>query len=1678
MEDKNCQLTACEKQKTITKTKKMISLKHLLIIPIIFTGLVLIISVNKIKKNQYKLIEKIRDLSIVEEKYFTLANVIAKYFSHLIDIRRNLPSCLMIKSYWYETIEIYKKIKLYTDIKEFNKTNGRLGLLSGVLVFLGLMLIWAKFIRTSLMYQNLIKILRREEENHDSENRDKGEKKKNKIKSLILNALDFLLALDAISLAFVLLTGWIIPIVFLSNWTSIEIYNDYYVVIILGLEVFLLGVFLVIDLIMFYILFESILPLLFVLIGLYGAAQKFRAGYYLFLYTLLGSLFMLLSFVKLGGDSASTFFDNYSDEGLFQLLQQIVWTVLFVSFSVKTPLVPVHIWLPLAHSDANVSGSIILASVVLKLALYGFIRILIGLLLLATARLTNFFLGYCSMSLLFSSFTTVRQFDLKVLVAYSSIAHMASSLLGTFSDTLYGLMGSIIFGLAHGFVSPGLFIIVGAVLYDRCGTRIMNYFKGLSNILPFTSLIFLILVFGNMGVPLTGNFIGEFLSLLGAYQKNIFIGTIGTISVITSAIYSINTYNKTTSGSISPYILTIPDLFRKEYYTLLPLIVLTLILGVYPSFISSDIEFGLSSNLLLLPSWPEKKNENGEYQPNPLRGNESEDEDGNENIEFIQNSNMDEVSSNENSNSSPTETRIEDPNPNIQEGFNYDVVLAPGTRAPHNTPASSPVLSTAKPRESGAERAAHRLDGAKRREGPSDTDNLSNKRQHRDTDPDAGPDGSGSGSSGGITHFCNQGVNSNSMVNWEDLFLLENIPFSGIKSLVMFIIYSRFIWKEREYIKFSLIHSYIRITRWLKKKINNIKKKINNILGSDKKGITIITCNIEEYWTEIDYFISSLIFILIVYIIWRLIKLLIKLISFSYRYLIKVISNLVAYPVEKLKEVFKRISQALNVRYQCLNLLLLLHQNRINTIILILIIIIPKVYNGYLTELPIIFTMDPSFFENLSRSWHLWDQSMEYHSNIKEYQSNIMDTSESKINLSEGNSPSSDSNVNMSEVNSQPAVSADNSPAPAPADNVQDLTQNAPTPATADIVEREDCLEDEANNRIDNLNNALDQEEDLAEKIGVAKQEIKDSIVVNQNDKILLTTDNIEKVTKDLASSTGDWRPTCTPCELEAEKDIVKVKEDELSNITEWAQVEIDRLKDIAKETGRDTTRRVINEALADAGYRERNPSPVSNVGGNNSGKGNPRRSFFSLFILNFSSLETFFNVEWLIGCVSILLVITIIYFVYKRVGVDKNIHNIGFCMPLSTGSETTWVSIEYLNILWIGWIVFILYQIGIRIDQFIIILINDHPNLINNKKNILLFGKLTFSILILFTVSLIIGDIWYDLSSVIMPASITASKSNKIISIVKCFLVFILKSLLIFIDYKLSGLKSRKFIFTLISLILFITFTILIYSDCLSLSEVYKVCTILTSAFILDWLGIPNITNPCISTVLPDISNSDIEMPSNDHSRTEESLANRNKNKEWVPQNKNRLYKSTLEWREAQQRMGLPSSMDDWWEAHHGIIENENDISAWGLPALNEDELEFLDTPTPKECIEKISEIDKCLSDITDLQRGKKGTQNHWHEHSQPHLTKEESQDELRRDKKILGVRLNMIWGEIWKKKSPVLNKRPIPIVVNRQSKIWRYGRQEKARAHVRKDRFKFYKEVFKQRGNSSVRDEIKKWD
>jgi len=560
----------------------MIKLSWLTTIPMMFSVLVSYIS-NNIGNKSVGLLDWKTSKS--QDFIFILQESSKNKIGYVMQkaLYTNILPLSASESLWYDySKKIKEKEKEKINIQIINDLK-KVGLLFSLIMYFLMSIIWMKFdIQTSnfQLFCLLTSVV-------------------SKLGEL---GLGLLFAIDGVSLPFILLVGVIMPIVYLSNWTTVERNVGKYVFIIILLELFLIAVFIVIDLILFFVFFESTLPLLFVLIGLFGATEKFRAGYYIFLYTFLGSMFMLLSFSKGSSDSGNTNFKSFDSMNFFTSLQELVWIVLLLTFSVKTPIVPFHIWLPLAHSDANVSGSIILASIVLKLALYGFIRILIGIYTIATVKLIPSVLSFCSLSLVYSSFTTIRQFDLKVLVAYSSVAHMASTLFGTFSDTLVGLIGSILFGLAHGFVSPGLFFIVGAIIYDRFGSRFINYYKGLSNILPLFALFFLFFVFGNMGVPLTANFLGEFLSLLGAYQQNIFVASLGALSIIISAVYSIFMYNRVTSGSISPFTIVVPDVFRKEHFVLLPLLFFTIIIGIYPYFLSSEVEFGLSNLLLFTPS--------------------------------------------------------------------------------------------------------------------------------------------------------------------------------------------------------------------------------------------------------------------------------------------------------------------------------------------------------------------------------------------------------------------------------------------------------------------------------------------------------------------------------------------------------------------------------------------------------------------------------------------------------------------------------------------------------------------------------------------------------------------------------------------------------------------------------------------------------------------------------------------------------------------------------------------------------------------------------------------------------------------------------------------------------------------------------------------------------------------
>src|SRR5256886_559519 len=305
------------------------------------------------------------------------------------------------------------------------------------------------------------------------------------------------------------------------------------------LETLLLAVFLVLDIFLFYIFFESILPPLFVLIGLFGSSNKVRASFFLFLYTLLGSLFLLLSILAMYNIMGTTDFDALYKSNFNYYTQLLLFSGIFIAFAVKTPLIFLNIWLLKAHVESPLSGSIILAGIVLKLSLYGIFRLILPLLPKAFIYYTYIVFLIGVLTIVYASLSTLRTIDVKELIAYSSVSHAAVYLLGVFSNTLQGIEGGITLGLAHGFVSSGLFICAGGVLYDRSSTRFITYYRGIAQIMPLFSILFFILSLGNCGVPLTLNFLGEFMSLYGVFERLSLAGVLASLSIIFSAAYTI-----------------------------------------------------------------------------------------------------------------------------------------------------------------------------------------------------------------------------------------------------------------------------------------------------------------------------------------------------------------------------------------------------------------------------------------------------------------------------------------------------------------------------------------------------------------------------------------------------------------------------------------------------------------------------------------------------------------------------------------------------------------------------------------------------------------------------------------------------------------------------------------------------------------------------------------------------------------------------------------------------------------------------------------------------------------------------------------------------------------------------------------------------------------------------------
>lgn len=394
--------------------------------------------------------------------------------------------------------------------------------------------------------------------------------------------IDVYFTTDGIADILILLTAYLVPLSIISNWNNIK--SILYFELVLNLGVILLINFMCQDMTSFYIYFEASLAPLFVMIGLYGAANRDKAADYVLIYTLFSSLFMLLAIALY-----EILLDNtdYQATSLLVLsvdLQCILFLAISLGIAVKAPLAPVHTWLPVVHSESPLAGSILLAGVILKLAVYAIIRLILPTLSDASMLYTPVVYMLCIITIIYTSIITLRQTDLKVIVAYSSISHMAVCILGIFSNSLTGITGSLLLSIAHGFVSPGLFIIVGGILYDRYHNRLIHYFQGLITYMPYLSVYLIILSFCNVGTPLSINFIGELLSITGAISKAPLLGAIAALSVLLSASYQMKLTNRLTGGIKTPYISLTSDCTYRETFLMYALIIPTIFLGFFPNW--------------------------------------------------------------------------------------------------------------------------------------------------------------------------------------------------------------------------------------------------------------------------------------------------------------------------------------------------------------------------------------------------------------------------------------------------------------------------------------------------------------------------------------------------------------------------------------------------------------------------------------------------------------------------------------------------------------------------------------------------------------------------------------------------------------------------------------------------------------------------------------------------------------------------------------------------------------------------------------------------------------------------------------------------------------------------------------------------------------------------------------
>nr|XP_034585990.1 NADH-ubiquinone oxidoreductase chain 4 isoform X1 [Setaria viridis]WPN89964.1 NADH dehydrogenase subunit 4 [Setaria italica]WRO39344.1 NADH dehydrogenase subunit 4 [Paspalum vaginatum]WRO39362.1 NADH dehydrogenase subunit 4 [Paspalum vaginatum] len=391
------------------------------------------------------------------------------------------------------------------------------------------------------------------------------------------------MGIDGLSLFFVILTTFLIPICISVGWSGMRSFGKEYITAFLIREFLMIAVSCMLDPLLFYVLSESVPIPMFIIIGVWGSRQrKIKAAYQFFLYTLLGSVFMLLAILLILLQTGTTDLQILLTTEFSERRQILLWIAFFASFAVKVPMVPVHIWLPEAHVEAPTAGSVILAGILLKLGTYGFLRFSIPMFPEATLCFTPFIYTLSAIAIIYTSLTTLRQIDLKKIIAYSSVAHMNLVTIGMFSPNIQGIGGSILLMLSHGLVSSALFLCVG-VLYDRHKTRLVRYYGGLVSTMPNFSTIFFFFTLANMSLPGTSSFIGEFLILVGAFQRNSLVATLAALGMILGAAYSLWLYNRVVSGNLKPdFLYKFSDLNGREVSIFLPFLVGVVRMGVHP----------------------------------------------------------------------------------------------------------------------------------------------------------------------------------------------------------------------------------------------------------------------------------------------------------------------------------------------------------------------------------------------------------------------------------------------------------------------------------------------------------------------------------------------------------------------------------------------------------------------------------------------------------------------------------------------------------------------------------------------------------------------------------------------------------------------------------------------------------------------------------------------------------------------------------------------------------------------------------------------------------------------------------------------------------------------------------------------------------------------------------------